>query len=413
MDPQRERAESVSTECDFGGTWLLDPRQVELFNDLERLRLAQRERALKGERIFDLAMVNPDLPPPRVVLDRLLESVTKTANHRYAVSRGIRRLREAFTCKYQEKFGHTLDPERQVCVCLGSKDATFHALRVLIGQKARVIVSVPSYPAHTSAVVMAGGEYTTWLAPQCPEQAAYSLREVVQQSGARVLLLNFPSNPTGAVASREWWLSIGRVCADFGVIILNDFVYGEMSFGEKIAESALCVGEVGARCLEVYSLSKAYNVPGWRVGALVGDSEVVGTVSRLKAHADYGLFLPLQYAATQALESSDDLVAPTVETYRRRVRVLSHGLQSLGWHVRVPEAGACLWVQYPKELASLCNGSEFGSVNAAQHLLVRGGVMVTPGIVFGAECDQWMRLAVVMSEERLRDVIDVIRELSL
>ncbi len=398
--------------CDFLEARYLDPHQALLHEELEGLRKVQRERATSGASIYDLSMVNPDMAPPRALLDRLLESVTKTANHRYAVSRGVRRLREGFSAKYRARFGHALDPETDICVCLGSKDATFHALRVLIEPGDRVIVPVPAYPAHPSAVALTGGQCIPWAAGRDASEAAEALKALIDQSRARVLLLNFPSNPMGLTVTRQWWLEIGKVCAAANVTILNDFVYGEMCFSGEPAQSALCAAEVGATCVEVYSLSKAYNVPGWRVGALVGDTEIVSAVSRLKSQADYGLFLPLQYAAAQALVSGDDLVSATVQTYHRRLRVLGAGLTELGWSVTAPEAGASIWAKYPDKLLAGERSSKFSSVNVARHLLDLSGVVVTPGILFGSRFDDYVRLAAVTNEERLRDVVGALRKVA-
>lgn len=388
---------------------LLEPRQAALHDELEALREAQHQRTKEGLPVWDLSMVNPDLAPPRPVLDRLLEAVTKTTNHRYAVSRGVRRLREAFSLKYLNAFGQALDPEKQVCVCLGSKDATFHALRVLIEPGDRVIVPEPAYPAHPSAVSLAGGNVVPWGLSEDPAEASTSLEALLRDVGAKVVLLNFPSNPAGVTVSELWWKMIGAVCARFGVTVINDFVYGEMTFSGVSAVSALSVTREGARCVEVYSLSKAYNVPGWRVGALVGDEATVRAVSRVKSLADYGLFLPLQYAATLALTASEDLVRPTTQTYARRLKVLQSGLEELGWRAARPGAGACLWAKYPDRLAEHGGPSAFRSINVARYLLTSVGLVVTPGIVFGARCDDWVRLAAVSNEERLRAVLGALR----
>jgi alanine-synthesizing transaminase len=194
------------------------------------------------------------------------------------------------------------------------------------------------------------------------------------------------------------------------VTIVNDFVYGEKCFSGLQAESALQAEKQGARCVEVYSLSKAYNVPGWRVGALVGDAEIVRAVARMKSNADYGLFLPLQYAAAVALTAQDDLVRHTVQTYQRRLRVLASGMHAMGWNVITPEAGACLWVQSP-ELVSVPRHSSYRSIDTARHVLSQIGVVVTPGVVFGARWDGWMRLAAVTNEERLREVVRALQNL--
>jgi len=391
----------VSSEAPTSWYDLLDPHQAGLHDRLESLRAIQHGRVLEGLPVYDLSMVNPDLSPPRQILDRLLESVTKTTNHRYAVSRGVRRLREGFAVKYGSRFGVSLHPDTDVCVCLGSKDALFHALRVLTRPGDPVIVATPSYPAHPSAVSSVGARVVRWSISAEEGAAAASLLDIIKSSHARVLLLNLPSNPSGMAVSPSWWRTIGAVCARHHVVIINDFVYGEMCFSGNAAPSGLSARESGACCVEVYSLSKAYNVPGWRVGALVGDAEIVGAVARLKSHADYGLFLPLQYAATVALTASEDLVRPTVGIYERRLRVLSQGLERVGWDVTSPAAGACLWAQFPHRLKEMAGG---GSIAVAEFLLKQVGLVATPGVVFGEDCDGYLRFAAVTSEERLREV---------
>jgi len=379
---------------------------------LRPLKELQHQRLMEGLPVLDLSMVNPDLPPPRPIIDRLLESVTKMSTHRYAVSRGVRRLREAFAEKYDTSFGQKLDPESEVCVCLGSKDATFHALRVLIHAGDSVVVAAPAYPAHLSAVALVGGWAVQWRCLPDPGQAADSLAKALDTSRAKVLLLNLPSNPTGAVVAPEWWSAVGRVCAERGVTIINDFVYGEMCFGGAAAASALAVRAQGATCVEVYSLSKAYNVPGWRVGALAGDAKLIRAVARLKAHADYGLFLPLQYAAALALTSKEDLVRPTVTAYERRVRVLTAGLSRIGWEVVEPRAGCCVWARFPIAAAAEGGGEGSASIRVAESLLARLGILVAPGKVFGDGFDEYVRFAAVVSEERIRDVVAAISSAS-
>lgn len=379
---------------------------------LRSLKTLQHQMLVEGKQVFDLSMVNPDLAPPRAVLDRLLESVTKPLNHRYAVSRGVRRLREAFAAKYASSFGVTLNPETEICVCLGSKDATYHAIKSLISVGDSVVVSSPSYPAHVSSVTLSGGTVIPWGCGNDPNEAAASLDRLLASSRARVVLLNFPSNPSGVVVSEEWWIAIADVCWRYGAAVINDFVYGEMCFAGEPAASALKVRERGVRCVEVYSLSKAYNVPGWRVGALVGDTQTVQAVARWKSHSDYGLFLPLQYAASVALTAPQDLVRPTVMAYDRRLRVLATGLRKLGWEVHNPQAGACLWARYPTTLVPVGDASASASVRVANHLLARTGVLVTPGIVFGEAWDSHVRFSAVVTEERMREVVSALTQLS-
>lgn len=372
---------------------------IEAFDSIKDVH---KEKVHRGEQVWDLSMVNPDMHPPRVLMDRLLEFVTKGNNHRYAVSRGVRRLREAFAIKYERKFEQVVNPESDVCVCLGSKDGIFNILRAAIVAGERVLIGAPSYPAHHSAVELAGGVSIAWQIPFDPHEAYVSLNEQLRVHRPRVLLLNLPANPSGAVVGYDWWAQVARCCAHHDVLLVNDFVYGEMCFSGEPAVSALVGRQYGARCVEVYSLSKAYNVPGWRVGGIVGDAEVVRSVAQLKAKADYGLFLPLQYAASFALSSEEELVAETARTYRRRLRVLMEGLQDVGCEMCEPQAGACLWTRLP-ERVKLGGQNSSQSIDFAAALLASENIVVTPGILFGVEYDRWIRLAAVTSEERLRE----------
>lgn len=371
-------------------------------DSIDTIKSVHQEKMQRGEQVWDLSMVNPDLQPPRLLMDRLLEFVTKGNNHRYAVSRGVRRLREAFAVKYEREFAQTISPESEVCVCLGSKDGVFNILRSTVMPGERVLIGAPSYPAHQSAVELVGGVSIAWEMPLDPEQASISLEKLLSANRPRIVLLNLPANPSGAVVGYEWWEQVAACCARHDVLLVNDFVYGEMCFSGGSAVSALIGRQHGARCVEVYSLSKAYNVPGWRVGGIVGDAEVVRNVARLKAKADYGLFLPLQYAASFALSSEEGLVTDTVNIYRRRLRVLMEGLQGVGCEMIEPRAGACLWIKLPEIVTCLANGGS-QSIDFATSLLQSENIVVTPGILFGAGYDRWIRLAAVTSEERLRE----------
>jgi alanine-synthesizing transaminase len=406
-------AKPLSVTADTQAAGSTQPLEQLLGHDyLQPLKALQHALLLEGRSVVDLSMVNPDLTPPRVVLDRLLEWVTKPSHHRYAVSRGIRRLREAFCSKYSKRFGVDLNPETEVCVCLGSKDATFQTLRYVVQFGDSVVVGAPAYPAHLSAVSLVGGRYVPWIYPHDPEAAAESLGQLIRSCSPKALVLNLPANPTGAVVHADWWKAVGKVCQSFNVTVVNDFVYGEMCFSGDAAPSALVSRSSGARCVEVYSLSKAYNVPGWRVGAILGDPEIVRGVSRLKAHSDYGLFLPLQYAAAVALTATEDIVRPTTTTYERRLRTLAVGLKGLGWEIVEPGAGASLWCRYPRYLQAACDRrSESCSVEVAERLLREASVLVTPGVVFGPQFDDFVRFAAVAPEERMRDVISALRKL--
>ena len=375
---------------------------------IDLLKDLQKEKVSRGEQVLDLSMVNPDLQPPRMVMDRLLEFVTKGSNHRYAVSRGVRRLRDGFATKYARTFSQELDADREVCVCLGSKDGIFNVLRYVLASGDRVIVSSPCYSAHRSAVELVGGQVVPWQLFGESVQDEHALDSLCREHAPKVLLLNLPANPTGLVVDTEWWERVAKICARYGVLLVNDFVYGEMCFSGEPATSGLVGRQFGATCVEVYSLSKAYNVPGWRVGALLGDSSIISGVARLKSQADYGLFLPLQYAASLALLSEEDLVSDTVKTYERRLRLLMAGLEGEGIEITTPSAGACLWIKFDNDLPQ-AEAPMSRSTSFAAGLLEAHNLVVTPGVIFGSEYDSFVRLAAVRSDEYLREAAQRLR----
>lgn len=373
-------------------------------------RRLQRVLVDAGREIIDLSMINPDMAPPRYLLDKLSEAVGKPLNHRYAVSRGIRKLRAAFSVKYETTFGVTLDPEKEVCVCLGSKDALRHTLEAVLSPGDGVLLSYPTYPAHTSAVLLASGKPCFFSIGADETVMLTEIRNALNEHKPKCIVLNFPHNPTGRVISRGFLEAVAELAQSTGTILINDFVYGEMVLDRsRPATSVLAAASNRKNVVEVYSLSKAYNVPGWRVGALVGCESLVRTVSRLKAHVDYGLFLPLQFAAAAALTAPDDLVVSTVREYERRGKILAAGLSRSGWKVLLPEAGCCVWAEPPQGvLEAAASGypqvTGLSSVSLTVSLLQHHGILMSPGVVFGSSFDKFVRFALVVGEDRVREV---------
>jgi alanine-synthesizing transaminase len=384
---------------DEGADLLAEPRRL------------QRMLLDAGREIVDLSMINPDLAPPRYMLDKLLEATGKSSNHRYAVSRGIRRLRAAFSFKYESAFSTVVDPEREVCVCLGSKDGLFQTLKVVLGKGEKALLPAPAYPAHVSAVRLCGGTPVFFPVATSEQYLLRNVERLIESERPRCLVVNFPHNPTGVVLSEGCIRELVEMCGRHGVIVINDFVYGEMGF--EVAEQVPSfVPREGTRTgvVEVYSLSKAYSVPGWRVGAVVGDESIVKAVARLKSHVDYGLFLPIQIAAAAALTAPTDLVGATTREYQRRARTLVAALERAGWDVAGPRAGCSVWARIPDQLSSVVAPSSGGAgssslaVQFTSYFLQHDGVLVAPGPLFGEGNDSWIRFALVVSEERIREV---------
>ncbi|MBN8549923.1 MAG: aminotransferase class I/II-fold pyridoxal phosphate-dependent enzyme [Deltaproteobacteria bacterium] len=373
-------------------TWLQEDRLKELQSIKQRI-------GTNGGEIFDVSMFNPDLAPQRVLLDKLVEASLKPQNHRYSVSRGIRRLRDAFAGKYQTRFGAALNPESEICVTMGTKDAVLDTLTCLASPGKRVLFGAPTYPAHLSAARLAGLSTSFFDISDDEDRMLASIAEKLRSEAIAALVLNFPNNPTGVRVGPSFYSKLAALVRGSGVFVLNDFVYGEMSFDGE-ATSLLAESSLREQSAEVYSLSKAYSVPGWRVAALCGSARLVHQVTRLKAHVDYGIFLPIQAAASFALSTKEDLVKPLAAQYNNRCSTLAGGLRRLGWTVANPRAGACVWAKAPEPLAA------GGSLRLAKELLSDAGVLAMPGLLFGERFDGYLRFAAVIPEERIRQALE-------
>ena len=357
------------------------------------LKTIRKSRLERGEQLLDLSMINPDLPPPRLLMDRLMEASMKVDNHRYAVSRGVRKLREAFATKYSSRFGVALDPETEICVTMGTKDALVEVLQVVCAPGDTVLLPSPSYPAHRALAEYAGLRIAYFtLSPSEDEMLAH-IKSISSEKKVAAILLNFPNNPTGISVSSRFWQALKTYAFDANIFILNDFAYGELGFSSAQPPSLLEGGGRPKGCAETYTLSKAYSVPGWRVGALSGDEEIVREVAKLKAHVDYGIFLPIQYAAAAALSSKSDLVSGIREAYERRCRLLGTLLSGIGCEVAIPSAGASVWIKLPRSFS----GEECAIIMAEKH-----GILVMPGALFNTTFSDYVRIAVVAPEEKLR-----------
>lgn len=378
---------------------------------LREFNAIKLERIAEGQDIIDLSMINPDILPSRFMLDKLLEAAVRPSNHRYAVARGVRRLREAFAEKYRAAWGVALNPEDEVCVTMGSKDAIEHVLMAIGTDGAKVLVGTPTYPNYLSAIKLARLEPCFFEISNDEELLLETIHRMAQQHSPSALLLNFPNNPTGILASRRFYERIMELAARYRFIVINDFVYGEMCHAGARAVSMLEIPGASEYAAEIYSLSKAYSVPGWRVGALVGNPRLVRALSLLKAHVDYGIFLPLQHAAAAALTQDNRIAEQVTAQYEERCQLLVAGLQRLGWDVTPPRAGCSVWARLPEWLR------REGSFAVSQRLLREAGVAVYPGAAFGVSkagasdsdrhfFDEWLRFALVVPPSRVRTVID-------
>ena len=373
-----------------------------VFAQVQTLKLEARQR---GEDIIDFGMGNPDQPTPPHIIDKLIEASKKAKNHRYSASRGITKLRHAITGWYKRNYDVDLDPETEAIVTIGSKEGIAHLALATIGPGDVVLTPTPTYPIHMYSFIIAGGEVRGIELRQDSDFFDDLLR-VYRQTlpRPRILVINFPHNPTTAVVDLEFFKKIVAFAKEHDVIVIHDLAYADIAFDGYKAPSFLQVPEAKDVGVEFYTLSKAYNMPGWRVGFCVGNREVVGALAKLKSYLDYGIFQPIQIASTVALNGPQDCVKDVVQRYQNRRNVLVNGLNRIGWPVALPRATMFVWARIPDPFRHM------GSLEFSKLLLREAKVAVSPGIGFGEGGDEFVRFALVENEHRTRQALRGIRK---
>ena len=373
-----------------------------VFAQVQTLKLEARQR---GEDIIDFGMGNPDQPTPPHIVDKLIEASKKAKNHRYSASRGITKLRHAITGWYKRNYDVDLDPETEAIVTIGSKEGLAHLALATIGPGDVVLTPTPTYPIHMYSFIIAGGEVRGIELRQDSDFFDDLLR-VYRQTlpRPRILVINFPHNPTTAVVDLEFFKKIVAFAKEHDVIVIHDLAYADIAFDGYKAPSFLQVPEAKDVGVEFYTLSKAYNMPGWRVGFCVGNREVVGALAKLKSYLDYGIFQPIQIASTVALNGPQDCVKEIVQRYQNRRNVLVNGLNRIGWPVALPRATMFVWARIPDPFRHM------GSLEFSKLLLREAKVAVSPGIGFGEGGDEFVRFALVENEHRTRQALRGIRK---
>jgi len=373
-----------------------------VFAQVQTLKLEARQR---GEDIIDFGMGNPDQPTPPHIVDKLIEASRKAKNHRYSASRGITKLRHAITGWYKRNYDVDLDPETEAIVTIGSKEGIAHLALATIGPGDVVLTPTPTYPIHMYSFIIAGGEVRGIELRQDSDFFDDLLR-VYRQTlpRPRILVINFPHNPTTAVVDLEFFKKIVAFAKEHDVIVIHDLAYADIAFDGYKAPSFLQVPEAKDVGVEFYTLSKAYNMPGWRVGFCVGNREVVGALAKLKSYLDYGIFQPIQIASTVALNGPQDCVKEVVQRYQNRRNVLVNGLNRIGWPVALPRATMFVWARIPDLFRHM------GSLEFSKLLLREAKVAVSPGIGFGEGGDEFVRFALVENEHRTRQALRGIRK---
>ena len=372
-----------------------------VFNIVNDLKAAARAR---GEDIVDFGMGNPDQPTPAHIVDKLTEAVQRPDTHRYSQSRGVPRLRRAITRWYQERFDVDLDPETEAIVTIGSKEGLAHLALATTGPGDAVLVPNPAYPIHPYGFVISGADIRH--VPLTAEVDFFAeLEKAIRDSWPRpkMLVLNFPGNPTGHTVDLEFFERVIEIAREYGIWVVHDIAYAGIVFDGYRAPSILEVPGARELAVEFYSLSKTYNMPGWRIGFACGNAELVAALARIKSYLDYGMFTPIQVAAIHALESDQSCVDDIRDLYRRRRDVLCDGLNAMGWEVEKPRATMFVWARIPPRYRDL------GSLEFAKKLLTDARVAVSPGIGFGNYGDDHVRFALIENEHRTRQALRGLR----
>jgi alanine-synthesizing transaminase len=370
-----------------------------VFNITSELKAAARKR---GEDIIDFGMGNPDGATPKHIVDKLIEAAQKTATHRYSLSRGLPRLRKAICNWYKRRYNVDLDSETEAIVTIGSKEGIAHLCLAVLDDEDTVAVPNPSYPIHIFGPVIAGSQIQSIAldggdGDALYDRLAYELPRMVPRP--KLLILNFPANPTTQCVDLSFFEKLVPLCTELGIYLIHDLAYADLCFDGYRAPSVLEVPGAKEIAVEFFTLSKSYNMPGWRVGFMVGNPKLVAALGRIKSYFDYGTFTPIQVASIAALEGPQECVAEIVDIYKSRRDVLVPGLNKLGWPVELPKATMFAWAKIPEQYRAM------GSVEFSKKLLLEAKVAVSPGVGFGDHGDGHVRFSLIENEERTRQAL--------
>ncbi|HLR30323.1 MAG TPA: alanine transaminase [Paenalcaligenes sp.] len=374
-----------------------------VFNITGELKMAARRR---GEDIIDMSMGNPDGQTPEHIVEKMVEVAQRPNTHGYSVSRGIPRLRKAIADWYARRFDVSLDYETEAIVTIGSKEGLAHLMLATLEQGDTVLVPNPSYPIHIYGAVIAGANVRS--VPMVPgvdffAEIERAVREAIPKP--KMIILGFPSNPTAQCVDLEFFERIIALAREHNILVVHDFAYADICFDDYQAPSIMQVPGARDVAVEFFTMSKSYNMAGWRIGYMVGNERMVSALARIKSYHDYGTFTPIQVAAIAALEGPQECVDEVVKTYQARRDVLAKGLHDLGWPVDVPKASMYIWARIPEFYR------ELGSLEFSKRLLSDAKVAISPGIGFGEYGDEYVRFALIENEQRTRQAIRGIREM--
>jgi alanine-synthesizing transaminase len=382
-----------------------------VFNITGEMKASARKR---GEDIIDFGMGNPDGATPKHIVDKLIEAAQKTPTHRYSLSRGLPRLRKSICDWYKRRYNVDLDPETEAIATIGSKEGIAHLCIATLDCDDTVAVPNPSYPIHIFGPVIADSKIQSialddisQALPDGSDQLIAKLEYELPRMNPRpkLLILNFPANPTTQCVDLSFFQRLVPLCKELGIYIVHDLAYADLVFDGYRAPSILEVPGAKDIAVEFFTLSKSYNMPGWRVGFMVGNKKLVAALGRIKSYFDYGTFTPIQVASIAALDGPQECVAEIVANYKSRRDVLVNGMNKLGWNVELPKATMFVWAKIPEQFRHL------GSVEFSKKLLTDAKTAVSPGIGFGDRGDNFVRFALIENEERTRQALRGIKQM--
>ena len=374
-----------------------------VFNITAELKMAARRR---GEDIIDMSMGNPDGPTPPHIVEKLVEASKRPDTHGYSVSKGIPRLRRAICNWYRTRYDVEFDPDSEAIVTIGSKEGLAHLMLATLDRGDTVLVPNPSYPIHIYGAVIAGADIRSVRMTKDVDffaECERAIRESIPKP--KMMILGFPSNPTAQCVELEFFERIVALAKQHDILVVHDLAYADITFDGWKAPSIMQVPGARDVAVEFFTMSKSYNMAGWRIGFMVGNKDLVNALARMKSYHDYGSFTPVQVAAIAALEGPQACVEEIAAKYQKRRDVLAKGLAEAGWKVEVPKASMYIWAKLPEAYASM------GSLEFAKKLLAEAKVAVSPGIGFGDYGDDHVRFALIENEARTRQAIRGIKDM--
>ena len=387
---------------DFYRIKRLPPYVFAVVNDLKT-----KARA-RGEDIIDLGMGNPDLGTPKHIVAKLIEAAQNPKNHRYSASRGITRLRVAITKWYRDRYGVELEPESEAIATIGAKEGLAHLALAVLEPGDGVLVPNPTYPIHSYSVVIADGDVRSVPLAGSADDFFARLQETARLAWpkAKLLILSFPHNPTTMCVDLAFFERVVEFAREHHLMVVHDFAYADFAFDGYRPPSFLQVSGAKEVGVEIFSTSKSYNMPGWRLGFVCGNARMIHALARIKSYLDYGGFQPIQIAGIIALEGDQSVVADIVEVHRRRRNVLVDGLNKIGWNVPKPKGTMFVWAPIPEAFRAM------GSLEFAKLLIQEAKVAVSPGIGFGEYGEGYVRFALVENEQRTRQALRGLKSLT-